>query len=122
MIHGVTQDPLKCEIKMIIKKMDGTPMASLIEGRNKGYHFDVHSGEFIFRKRISLPRYLANGDYLVDLYFVQPMIQDYFFAPSCLTLHVEGFYDQFGDPLNLSNEGFIGLESVEGFPGSVEYL
>ena len=97
-------------------------MASLIEGRNKGYHFDVHPGEFVFRKRISLPRYLANGDYLVDLYFVQPMIQDYFFAPSCLTLHVEGFYDQFGDPLNLSNEGFIGLESVEGFPGSVEYL
>ena len=95
MIHGVTQDPLKCEIKMIIKKMDGTPMASLIEGRNKGYHFDVHPGEFVFRKRISLPRYLANGDYLVDLYFVQPMIQDYFFAPSCLTLHVEGFYDQF---------------------------
>ena len=122
MIHGVTQDPLKCEIKMIIKKMDGTPMASLIEGRNKGYHFDVHPGEFVFRKRISLPRYLANGDYLVDLYFVQPMIPDYFFAPSCLTLHVEGFYDQFGDPLNLSNEGFIGLESVEGFPGSVEYL
>ena len=122
MIHGVTQDPLKCEIKMIIKKMDGTPMASLIEGRNKGYHFDVHPGEFIFRKQISLPKYLANGNYLVDLYFVQPMIQDYFFAPSCLTLHVEGFYDQFGDPLNLSNEGFLGLESVEGFPGSVDYL
>ena len=122
MIHGVTKDPLKGEIKMIVKKMDGTPMASLIEGRNKGYHFDIHPGEFIFRKHISLPKYLANGDYLVDLYFVQPMIQDYFFAPNCLTIHVEGFYDQFGDPLSLSNEGFIGLESVEGFPGSVEYL
>ncbi|MCR5464857.1 MAG: ABC transporter ATP-binding protein [Bacteroidales bacterium] len=122
MIHGVTHEHLKSEIRMIIKKMDGTPMASLVEGRYKGQYFDIHPGEFIFRKRIRLPKYIANGDYLVDLSFNQPMIQDYLLAPNCLTIHVEGFYDQFGNSLYLSKEGLIGLESEDDYPGVVEYL
>ena len=122
MVHGVTRDHLKCELKMIIKKLDGTPMASLVEGRYKCLSIDIHPGEFILRRRVRLPRYLANGDYPVDLYLSHPMVQELFIATNCAMLHVEGFYEQYGNSLYLSKEGFIGLESDSDHPFSVEYL
>ena len=122
LIHGITSMPIKCEIRFIMKKNDGTPMASMVEGRYKGRYFDVLPGEFIFRKRVRLPRYIADGDYLVDLVLNQPMIQDYFIANNCACIHVEGFYDQFANSLYLAKEGMIGLESDDDFPGQVEYV
>jgi lipopolysaccharide transport system ATP-binding protein len=110
-IKGTTREPMKCEVKLIIKKLDGTPMASLVEGRYKGRLYDIGVGEFIIEKRIRLPRYMANGDYILDLDLHQPTFQDYFQARHCQTLHIEGFYDQYSLPLYLSYEGFIGLES-----------
>ena len=121
-IHGVTSLPIKCEIRFILKKQDGTPMAALVEGRYKGQYFDIVPGEFVFRKRIRLPRYMADGDYLVDLVLNQPMIQDYFIANNCACIHIEGFYDQYANSLYLSKEGLIGLESEDNYPGKVEYL
>ena len=122
LIHGVTSVSIKCEIRFILKKLDGTPMAALVEGRYKGRYFDIVPGEFVFRKRIRLPRYMADGDYLVDLVLNQPMIQDFFIAYNCACIHIEGFYDQYANSLYLSKEGLIGLESEEDFPGKVEYL
>ena len=37
LIKGKTQEPMKCDIKLIIKKLDGTPMACYMEGRYKGH-------------------------------------------------------------------------------------
>ena len=33
-------------------------------------------------------------------------------TPNCQTIHIEGFYDQYAHPINLSRDGFIGLESL----------
>jgi lipopolysaccharide transport system ATP-binding protein len=110
-IRGTTQEAMKCEVKFIIKKMDGTPMVALIEGRYTGRLVEVPPGQFEICKHIKLPKYLANGDYLADLYLHQPIIQDFFRAQNCISLHIEGFFDDFATPIVLQSEGFIGLES-----------
>ena len=63
-------------------------------------------------KHIKLPKYMARGTYIVDLDLHQPTIQDFFRARNCASLYVDGSYDQFALPMNLSAEGFMGLESV----------
>jgi lipopolysaccharide transport system ATP-binding protein len=112
-IKGYTSEPMNCEVRMTIKKIDGTPMASLIEGRYKGRTYKVPAGPFCIEKKIRLPRYLADGDYLVDIDLHEPLVQDFFRAPNSVSLHIEGFYEHFANPVNLAREGFIGLESCE---------
>jgi lipopolysaccharide transport system ATP-binding protein len=112
LIKGHTTEPMKCEVRMIIKKLDGTPMAGFIEGCYTGRLCNIQPGDFTFDRHIRLPKYMADGDYLIDIYLHEPTHQDFFQAQNCQTMHVEGFYDQFAKPLSLSTEGFIGLESV----------
>jgi lipopolysaccharide transport system ATP-binding protein len=110
-IIGTSKEALKCEVKFIIKKMDGTPMAALIEGRYTGHLIDVKPGQFEIVKQIRLPKYLADGDYIIDLDLHQPMVQDFFCARGCMALHIEGYYEKFARSLRLNEGGFIGLES-----------
>jgi lipopolysaccharide transport system ATP-binding protein len=110
-IRGEAREAMKCEVKLILKKLDGTPMASLIEGRYTGRLISVDPGPFEIRKHVRLPKYIADGDLLVDLYLHQPIIQDFFIARGCALIHIEGFYDEFATPLVLGTEGFLGLES-----------
>ena len=113
LIKGHTSEPMKCEVRMIIKKLDGTPMAGFVEGCYTGKLSNIEPGDFSFERHIRLPRYMADGDYLIDIYLHEPYIQNFFIAQNCQTIHVEGFYDQYARTLTLSTEGFIGLESVE---------
>lgn len=110
-IRGTTEEAMKCEVKLIIKKLDGTPMAALVEGRYTGRLLDIQPGPFEVRKRIRLPKYIADGDYIIDLDLHQPMFQDFFCARRCCYLHIEGFYDEFARPIYLLEEGFLGLET-----------
>ena len=110
-IKGYTQEPIKCEIKLIIKRIDGTPLASCIEGRYKACSIDIYPGTFVFEKHIILPHYIADGDYIVDLHFQHPLVKDYFVAKDCATIHMEGFYELYGRTIVLNHEGFFGLES-----------
>ena len=110
-IRGETREAMKCEVKFIIKKLDGTPMAALIEGRYTGKMIDVEPGPFEIVKHVRLPKYIADGDYMVDLHLHQPYIQTFFMADNCFRFHAEGFYDSFAHPMVLKDEGFLGLES-----------
>ncbi|MBR5176080.1 MAG: ABC transporter ATP-binding protein [Bacteroidales bacterium] len=110
-IKGETANPIKCDVKLIIKRLDGTPLAAYIEGRYTDKLIALQQGPFEIDRRIRLPRYLANGDFIIDLYLNQPSTQDFFRAQGCLNLHIEGFYDPFSRPLILGKDGFIGLES-----------
>ena len=112
LIKGETKEPMKCEIRMIIKKLDGTPMAGFVEGCYTGKLCNIEPGEFVFERHIRLPRYIADGDYLIDIYLHEPYVQNFFVAQNCQMVHIEGFYDQYARTLTLSSEGFIGLESV----------
>lgn len=110
-IRGTTTEPMKCEVKFTIKKLDGTPMASLIEGRYTGKLISIEPGVFEIAKHIRLPKYMADGDYPVDLHLHQPHVQTFFTALNCQTLHIEGFYDSYAYPMWLNEEGLIGLET-----------
>ena len=112
LIKGTTKEYMKCEVRMIIKKLDGTPLAGFVEGCYTGRLCDIQPGEFTFERHIRLPKYMADGDYLIDLYLHEPYRQNYFQAQNCQTIHIEGFYDSYARTLKLSFEGFIGLESV----------
>ena len=72
----------------------------------------MEPGPFEIVKRIRLPKYIADGEYLIDLDLHQPMVQDFFCAPGCMILHIGGYYEQFARSLRLNEGGFIGLESV----------
>lgn len=111
-IKGNTSEPIKCDIKLVIKKLDGTPMACYMEGRYKGNLYDIQPGEFTINRHIRLPQYLADGVYTIDMALYEPNFQVFLKVPNCQTIHIEGFYDQFAHPINLSRDGFIGLESV----------
>ena len=98
-IKGATEEQMDCEVKMIINRQDGTPMASLIEGRYTGVLFHIQKGPFIVKKHVRLPKYMANGDYTIDLFLHEPNVQDFFQAKDCMSLRIEGFYTQFVMPL-----------------------
>ena len=68
LIKGKTQEPMKCDIKLIIKKLDGTPMACFMEGRYKGHLYDILPGEFAISRHIRLPKYMADGVYTIDMF------------------------------------------------------
>ena len=112
LIKGHTTEPMKCEVRLIIKKLDGTPMAGFVEGSYTGCLCNLQPGDFSIERHIRLPKYMANGDYIIDINLHEPGVQAFFQAPNCLTLHVEGFYDQYAMSMYLPTEGFIGLESV----------
>ena len=112
LIKGTTQEPMKCEVQLVIRKQDGTPLASFAEGRYKGRLCSIPTGDFTIERHIRLPKYMADGHYLLDLYLTDPAFQNYLLAPSIQTLHVEGFYDPYARRLRLPYDGFIGLESV----------
>jgi lipopolysaccharide transport system ATP-binding protein len=71
----------------------------------------VESGDFCIQKHIRLPKYIADGNYLIDINLHEPYVQNFFNAQNCMTLHIEGFYNRFAKPIDLSAEGFLGLES-----------
>ena len=112
LIKGNTSDSIRCDIKLIIKKQDGTPMACYMEGRYKGHLYDIQPGDFTINRHIRLPKYMADGVYIIDMALYEPNCQVFFKASNCQTMHIEGFYDQYGHPIKLSRDGLIGLESV----------
>lgn len=110
-IKGTTFEPLQCEVKLTFKKLDGTPLATLAEGRYKDNLYRIKPGTFEIRKHIRLPKYIAEGDIKADLSLLRPKAENYFVATDCVFIRFEGFYDQFANPILLSREGLFGLES-----------
>ena len=111
LIKGTTAEPMKCEIQLVFRKKDGTALASFAEGRYKSHLTNVDVGDFSIERHIRLPKYMADGDYLVDFWLHEPDVQNYIEAPNIQNLHIEGFYDNYARNLRLEADGFIGLES-----------
>lgn len=112
LLRGTTEVPMRCDIRMIIKSPNGTPLAGYVPGCYTGELYNIQPGEFTIERHIRLPRYMSDGDYLIDLYLHEPYRQNFFEAPDCMRMLINGFYDPYAHTLSLSSEGFIGLESV----------
>ena len=110
-IEGETEEPMQTDVMLILKNRDEVPMAALAEGHTLGRMEKIDKGKFRIERNIRLPKYLSSGDYIADLYLHHPMIEFQMNAPACAEIHSEGYYNSFGKPLILKEEGFFGLES-----------
>ena len=111
-IRGNTQEEMNCNVRLILKKLDGTPLATFNEALYSSRLLHIPPGPFEIQKHIRLPKYIADGEYLVDLLLYHPSVVDYLKVRNCQHLQVEGFFDPFAHPLDLKIDGFIGLEPV----------
>lgn len=109
-IDGFTSVPIEASVKLIFKTLSGTPIMSFAEGRCTGIleHLD---GEFSYVRNICLPKYMAKGDYTIDICLHRPSLMDYFYAKDCAIVHVQHSDKIQGYPLTLSNEGAFSLIS-----------
>ena len=113
LIKGTTQEPMRCEVRLIIKNPSGSPLAAYAPGNYNGSILELQPGDFSIERHIRLPKYMADGNFFVDLYLYEPYRQDFIEAIDCQMLHIEGFYDPYARPITLGSEGFLGMESVE---------
>lgn len=97
------------DIRVQFRTLGGVPLAAFVEGHYRGRTETIPVGPFHYERRISLPRFLAKGDCLVDIYLHQPNVCHYMRADGCALLHFEGEMENFGQVLELNRDGFYGL-------------
>lgn len=110
-IEGEIKENALIDVMLIFKNQDEVPMASLAEGHCKGKMQLLKQGHFKIERNIKLPKFLSNGDYIIDVYMHHPMIEWFMKAPSCAKIHIDGYQEGYGRALRLKEEGFFGFES-----------
>lgn len=112
LIEGTSSRPLPAlDVRVEFRTPQGAILASLAEGHYRNLSHAFQPGPFRLHKQIMLPKYLAAGDYTIDLVLHQPNVCLYMQAFSCATLHAEGNHDVLGDALISNRDGFLGLIS-----------
>lgn len=112
-VEGTTsQDLPALDVRLEFRNTQGVIMASLAEGHYRAITQAFQPGRFHLHKHIQLPRYLAQGDYIIDVVLHNPNVCLYMQALSCATIHVEGHHDALGDALISNRDGFMGLIST----------
>ena len=111
-INGHTLQKFTGNIKLIFKTISNIPLATLAESTYKGelIHFDP--GHFSIKRTIKLPKYLNHGSIILDLLLYNKSIH-YFHSPYLANMQICGSSESFGQPLNISLEGFAGLETIQ---------
>lgn len=112
-VEGETSEPMTTDLMLILKNGDEVPMAALAEGYTLGRMEKIERGHFRIERRICLPKFLSEGDFVVDLHLYHPMVEYQMQAPSCAELHSVGYHNEFGRPLRLSEEGLMSLDRLK---------
>lgn len=110
-IEGTTLVPIDVAVKIIFKTLSGVPIMSFAEGRCTG-NLERLDGDFSYSRNIRLPRFMAQGDFVIDVCMHMPSVTDYFYAKDCAVVHVQSSDEIKGLPLYLRNEGAFSLVSV----------
>ena len=110
-IEGETEEAMLTDPMLILKNRDEVPLAALAEGHTLGRIEKFEKGIFHIERNIRLPKFLSEGDFIVDLYLHHPMMEYQMQAPACAEIHSEGYYKEFGRTLKQAEEGIIGMES-----------
>ena len=110
-IEGRTSESFRTDPMLILKNSENIPLATLAEGHYLGKIEYIEEGPFRIEREIILPKFLANGNYIVDLALHHPMIEYQMLAPGAAELRVEGYFEEGGRALNLREEGVFGLQT-----------
>ena len=108
-VTGTISVPLKMDIKMVFRSLEGQPLATF---SNPIYNKDAcrfEKGYFEIYYEIELPRFIGEGDIIVDLNIFEPRTQDFLVANGCARLHFEGNMNEYYRPIRMKDEGFLGL-------------
>ena len=114
LFEGTTAEPFKANVQLKFFNQSETAMATYSEGVYKGVIEDVPVGKFVIQRKIRLPRYISQGDYVLEFEVNARSggkINRTLWAKRCANIHVDGSTEQFGHPLTARWEGFLGLES-----------
>lgn len=113
LIEGATQQDLPdADVMVVFRKKNGDAVATFAEGHYKASTQNILPGSFLLHKIISLPKYMAQGQYSIDICIHKPNSCFYMNASSCALIQVEGNSDTFGRPLIEKRDGFLGLETL----------
>ena len=111
-IEGSTSNAFTSDLIVTFKNQSGVALASLEEGHYKGMMEKIEVGPFRITRRIILPKYLSKGMCVLDIILHHPNVEYYLKCIDCAVLHIDGSYDGYGVPLDMTARGFYGLESV----------
>lgn len=115
LLEGTTTEHFKANVQLKFFTSDDVPMATYSEGAYKGVVEEVPAGKFSLRRRIRLPRYISQGDYVLEFEVntrSSGNINYLLYAKRCANIHVDGSFEPYGHPMISRWEGFMGLESV----------
>ena len=113
-IEGYSYENFKTDPMVIIKNQGGIPVASFAEGHYRGKLENISKGNFRIEREIILPKFISEGDYIIDLALHHPMVEYQLKIPEAAEIHAEGNFENAGRVLKLGEEGFLGLESLHG--------
>lgn len=110
-IQGFVSEPIKYDLMVVFRTTSGIALATLAKGHYQGVIKEITKGNFTIKEKIQLPKYIANGDCLIDVNIHHPNVCWLMKAPSCALVHFDGGLDEFGQTIPLSAYGIMGLES-----------
>lgn len=114
LFEGNTQESFKANVQLKFFNQNDVPMATYSEGAYKGIVEDVQVGRFSLHRKIRLPRYISNGDYILEFEVntrSRGNISRTLWAKRCANIHIDGSTEPYGHSLDARWEGFLGLES-----------
>ena len=114
LFEGTTQESFKANVQLKFFNQSEIPMATYSEGAYKSTIEDVPVGKFSLHRKIRLPRYISQGEYVLEFEVntrSRGNISRTLWAKRCANITVDGSMEQYGHPLSARWEGFMGLES-----------
>jgi len=112
-LSGETSMELFAELSFNISSMDGMVVASYDEGHFESKVEKIEVGRFQITRKAKLPKYLFQGNYLVNVFLHQPGVTSYVTIPNGIYMHVTGSAGEFGRVLEARYNGFMGLETYQ---------
>ena len=109
-IHGFTSQHTKCEISLIFRNEDETPLASYSFCNEEGQLLDLE-GNFFIQRKIKLPPHIYKGVIKMDIFFHQPNVAYLLKGTSCCSIECEGFLYKFGNTISQKRSGFLQLDT-----------
>lgn len=109
-MEGVADIPFLTDLIVEFRSIMDVPLAILAEGSYQGKAISVKEGYFCLKKKVVLPRFLSQGDYVLDIILRQPGSEYQMGARHSVVLHAEGNAVIGGSPLD---KGFMGLETMD---------